>query len=136
MKTPILFFILLTFISTSKVETNIVEKVYCLLTNEEIKLYFVDLIETIKTKDVPKIIKALMEGYDILKNEIEKCWNNEPLLLSPAKKKLLYQKKKNELNVKKNAMEIAFILKNIWNISHVLKIVLKKIANNKFNVIF
>ena len=87
MKTPILFFILLTFISTSKVETNIVEKVYCLLTNEEIKLYFVDLIETIKTKDVPKILNALLEGYHLLKNEIEKCWNNEPLLLSPAKKK-------------------------------------------------
>jgi hypothetical protein len=87
MKTPILFFVLLTFISTSKVETNIVEKVYCLLTNEEIKLYVVDLIETIKTKDVPKILNALLEGYNVLKNEIEKCWNNEPLLLSPAKKK-------------------------------------------------
>ena len=101
MKTPILFFVLLTFISTSKVETNVFEKVYCLLTNEEIKIYVVDLIETIKTKDVPKIIKALMEGYNILKNEKKKCWNNEPLLLSPAKKKTPLPEKKKRTECEK-----------------------------------
>ena len=95
MKAPILFFILLTFISTAKVENNFVDKIKCVISNEVIKKTVVDFIEIVKTKDVPKIIKALLEDYTVIEKEVLKCWNKEPLLLSPKKtKKPLPEKKK------------------------------------------
>ena len=97
MKAPILFLVLLTFISTAKVESNFVDKIKCLISNEAIKKSVVDFIEVVKTKDVHNIIKALFEGYSVIEKEVLKCWNDEPLLLSPkpAKtKKPLPEKRK------------------------------------------
>jgi len=96
MKTPILFLILLTFISTSKVETNLVQKIQCLITNKVIRETVAEFIETIKTKDVPEIIKALMEGIPVIQKEVLNCWSDEPLLLAPPKnkKKPLPEKRK------------------------------------------
>ena len=104
MKAPILFLVLLTFISTAKVDNNFVDKIKCLITNEVIQKTVVDFIEIVKTKDVPKIIKALFEGYSVIEKEVLKCWNNEPLLLSPkqtkTKKPLPEKKKRTECEKK------------------------------------
>ena len=97
MKASILFFVLLTFISTAKVENNYVDKIKCLFTNEVIQETVVNFIEIVKTKDVTKIIKALFEDYPVIEKEVLKCWNNEPLLLSPKPtktKKPLPEKRK------------------------------------------
>ena len=100
-----IFFVLFALTSTNKVESSIVEKIQCLITNEVIYEYVVDIIEIVKTKDVPKIIEALLEAYPVIEEEVLKCWNKELLLLSPmrdlaakgekpAKKKFVPEKRK------------------------------------------
>ena len=77
MKTSILLFTIFSLISASKVETSVIEKIQCLITNEVLYEYAVDIYEIIKTKDVVKIIEALVEAYPIIKEEVLKCWNQD-----------------------------------------------------------
>jgi hypothetical protein len=56
MKTSILLFTIFSLISASKVETSVIEKIQCLITNEVLYEYAVDIYEIIKTKDVVKIM--------------------------------------------------------------------------------
>ena len=77
MKTSILLFTIFSLISASKVETSVIEKIQCLITNEVLYEYVVDIYEIIQTKDVIKIIEALIEAYPIIKEEVLKCLNNE-----------------------------------------------------------
>jgi hypothetical protein len=67
-----IFFVLFALTSTNKVESSIVEKIQCLITNEVIYEYVVDIIEIVKTKDVPKIIEALLEAYPVIEEEVLK----------------------------------------------------------------
>ena len=82
MKTSILLFTIFSLISASKVETSVIEKIQCLITNEVLYEYAVDIYEIIKTKDVVKIIEALVEAYPIIKEEVLKCWNKDVELFS------------------------------------------------------
>ena len=77
MKTTILLFVIFSLISSSKIETSVIEKIQCLITNEVLYEYAVDIYEIIKTKDVVKIIEALVEAYPIIKEEVLKCWNQD-----------------------------------------------------------
>ena len=77
MKTSILLFTIFSLISASKVDTSVIEKIQCLITNEVLYEYVVDIYEIIKTKDVVKIIEALVEAYPIIKEEVLKCWNQD-----------------------------------------------------------
>ena len=77
MKTSILLFTIFSLISASKVDTSVIEKIQCLITNEVLYEYAVDIYEIIKTKDVVKIIEALVEAYPIIKEEVLKCWNQD-----------------------------------------------------------
>ena len=77
MKTTILLFVIFSLISSSKIENSVIEKIQCLITNEVLYEYVVDIYEIIQTKDVIKIIEALIEAYPISKEEVLKCLNNE-----------------------------------------------------------
>ena len=77
MKTSILLLTIFALISASKVESSVIEKIQCLITNEVLYEYAVDIYEIIKTKDVVKIIEALIEAYPVIEEEVLKCWNKD-----------------------------------------------------------
>ena len=58
MKTTILLFVIFSLISSSKIENSVIEKIQCLITNEVLYEYVVDIYEIIQTKDVIKIIET------------------------------------------------------------------------------
>ena len=100
MKTSILLFTIFSLISASKVETSVIEKIQCLITNEVLYEYAVDIYEIIKTKDVVKIITALVEAYPVIKEEVLKCWNKEFVLLSRMRDLAVEKRKPTECESK------------------------------------
>ena len=90
----VLILALLTLSSTQKIESSMIEKIQCLITNEVIYEYIVDIYEIIQTKDASKIISALIEAFPILKEEVLKCWNKEILLFSEMRQLYLQENKK------------------------------------------
>jgi DNA polymerase II small subunit/DNA polymerase delta subunit B len=100
MKTSILLFTIFSLISASKVETSVIEKIQCLITNEVLYEYAVDIYEIIKTKDVVKIITALVEAYPVIQEEVLKCWNKEVALFSTMRDLAVEKKKPTECESK------------------------------------
>ena len=80
--TLLLFFALISLSTTHKVESTVIDKIQCLITNEVLYEYAVDIYEIIKTKDVIKIIEALVEAYPVVEEEVLKCWNKDVELFS------------------------------------------------------
>lgn len=83
MKTLILLFLsLITLNSTYKIDSSIKEKIQCLITNDVLYKYAIGIYETIKTKNVNKIIEIILEAYPIIKEEVSKCLKKELKFLS------------------------------------------------------
>ncbi len=93
--TLLLIFSLICLSSTHKVESTVIDKIQCLITNEVLYEYAVDIYEIIKTKDVVKIITALVEAYPVIQEEVLKCWNKEVALFSTMRDLAVEKKKTN-----------------------------------------
>ena len=98
--TLLLFFALISLSTTHKVESTVIDKIQCLITNEVLYEYAVDIYEIIKTKDVVKIITALVEAYPVIKEEVLKCWNKEFVLLSRMRDLAVEKRKPTECESK------------------------------------
>ena len=87
MKSYILIIISILSISSSyELKSSIIPKIQCLIKNEVINEKIIKIIETIKTKDISKIIYIIITEYPILKSEFDKCWNEKKVeLLFPMK---------------------------------------------------
>ena len=78
MRTIILLFLsLITLNLTYEIDSSIKEKIQCLITNEVLYENAMDIYEIIKTKNVKKIIEAILGAYPIIKKEVFKCLKKE-----------------------------------------------------------
>ena len=96
----LLIFALISVSSTHNVESTLIDKIQCLITNEVLYEYAIDIYEIIKTKDVVKIITAIVEAYPIVKEEVLKCWNKEVALFSTMRDLAVEKKKPTECESK------------------------------------
>ena len=87
MKSYILFIISILSISSSyEFKSSIIPKIECLIRNELIYEKVINIIQTIKSKDILNIIYIIIKEFPILKNEFYKCWNEKKVeLLFPMK---------------------------------------------------
>jgi len=87
MKKCILIIIsILSIVSCNKFKSSLIPKIQCLIKNEAIDKFMINLIELIKSKNVSKIISSLIKEYPNLEKEIFKCWNDIDIkLLFPMK---------------------------------------------------
>ena len=87
MKSYILIIISILSISSSyEFKSSIIPKIECLIRNELIYEKVINIIQTIKSKDILNIIYIIIKEFPILKNEFYKCWNEKKIeLLFPMK---------------------------------------------------
>ena len=56
------------------------ETIKCVVQNEKVINQVVTVLDSIKTKDFGNIFKNVFEAFFIIKNEVEKCLEEEPIL--------------------------------------------------------
>ena len=62
------------------------ETIQCFLTNEKIITQVSNVVNSLKTEDFGKIFQSVIEAYSIVKNEVEKCLEeDEPVLQISSK---------------------------------------------------
>ena len=71
---------ILAIVACGTVEDRIIEVVTCLVKNEKVKESVVNVVEALKTKDLPTIVSSVVSAYGAAKNDVKKCLEFEPVL--------------------------------------------------------
>ena len=70
----VIYFIFLLSLVCSK---TTLEAIQCFVYNEKILNQVMNVISSLKTEDFGKIFQSVIEAYSIVKNEVEKCLEEE-----------------------------------------------------------
>ena len=69
---------------------TILEKIECLTKSDKLMDEFVKITESIKTRDIKKIVLTVLEAYFKVKDDVKKCLNEEKLKPAPNLRNLSY----------------------------------------------